>query len=328
MANVSLIISNWGTYGGTATYHRSLVQALTDIGHSVHVCTPYPNEKWAIPQLPFPIHSREACIPYIQRSSTWIVWATRKKLPILLKRKRSRPTIVVMSHGDGTSQYAINNLKEEAPYADKIVTVSPQGMDTVPMTYRGLVSTIVPHVDLGRLMPSVSPDEIRKTYGISPENKVLLFLGRIAHGKRINTVLDIAKKLPSNWKVMIVGGVIDPIDPKQLIGQDNIILAGPTLEPGNFLQVADCFISPSLSEGFGLSVIEAVISGVPLVAHAVGVLKSINVGTLLPFDASIDNFVEAIVSSSKDKALVDKELVQNIFTYESFLESWRTVCPF
>jgi glycosyltransferase involved in cell wall biosynthesis len=57
--------------------------------------------------------------------------------------------------------------------------------------------------------------------------------------------------------------------------QTHVALAGHSDRVQDYLQAADLFVSPSDYEGFGLSVVEALACGLPIVTTSVGVAEQI-----------------------------------------------------
>lgn len=69
-------------------------------------------------------------------------------------------------------------------------------------------------------------------------------------------------------------------------GLDNVTLVGEAVETGEYLKKMDVFILPSLSEGLGMAVIEAMAAGKPVIASNVGGIKGLvrdgETGMLVP----------------------------------------------
>lgn len=117
---------------------------------------------------------------------------------------------------------------------------------------------------------------IRAKYGISDDDVVLLFLGRIAEEKRVFELLKMCQKLvsqSSNCKVLFVGS--GPAYKEMLerasveIDQKKIIFTG-FIEWANvhsFYESADIFISASLSEMHSMTILEAALSSLPIIVR-------------------------------------------------------------
>jgi len=116
-------------------------------------------------------------------------------------------------------------------------------------------------------------NRLRKTLGISVDETVLLFLGRISIEKNIEALINQYAKLvkkQDNTRLVIAGGGPDSDKfMKQVtdLGLDQqVIFTGmiPPKEVGFYYQIADLFANFSTTETQGLTYIEALASGLPL----------------------------------------------------------------
>lgn len=142
------------------------------------------------------------------------------------------------------------------------------------------ISVVPTGIDLGKFDQSrYSRQEIenlRNQYGIRPEDKVLIYIGRVSQEKNIE---EIIKAMPEymkrrdNVKFIIVGsgpaleGLQELV--KQLELESRFVFAGsqPWDNIGLFYRLGDVFVSASKSETQGLTYIEAMASGLPVVAR-------------------------------------------------------------
>ncbi|MBR3032106.1 MAG: glycosyltransferase family 4 protein [Clostridiales bacterium] len=118
--------------------------------------------------------------------------------------------------------------------------------------------------------------ELKDKFGIRPNEKILLSLGRVAKEKSIDKVIEqvpaIRNKMP-NVRLLIVGDGPALEDLKKQAANlgvsDKIIFAGaaPYAEIGKYYQLGDAFISCSTSETQGLTYYEAMAAGLPVIAR-------------------------------------------------------------
>lgn len=116
--------------------------------------------------------------------------------------------------------------------------------------------------------------ELREKYGISYDDKILLYLGRIAQEKNIEEVIDLFQMVNDNnsaYKLLIVGGgpylkVLKEKVEKQGLSHC-IKFAGMvnSQEVYKYYKIANAFVTASTSESQGLTYIEALASGCPVV---------------------------------------------------------------
>ena len=119
-------------------------------------------------------------------------------------------------------------------------------------------------------------EDIRKRYGINHNDFVFLFVGNISLNKNQRQVVEAFELLPplekERIKIIFCGGqmdggvVVSMIKEKHL--EKSLIYAGfvPNTDIHNYYTATDATILPSLSEGFGLSIIEGYVFGKPSLA--------------------------------------------------------------
>ncbi|MFM8552511.1 MAG: glycosyltransferase [Nitrospiraceae bacterium] len=92
------------------------------------------------------------------------------------------------------------------------------------------------------------------------------------------------------WQLLIVGEGPARADLEQLSERlnlaDRVVFAGPRRDVASVLPLMDLFVCPSLYEGFGIAIVEAMLAGLPVVASDVGGIPEIVVpgdtGLLVP----------------------------------------------
>ncbi len=144
----------------------------------------------------------------------------------------------------------------------------------------GEITVIPTGIDLARFGGD-DTEEVRQDYrnrlGLSASDKVILYLGRVSQEKNIDEVmryLDTFFEKHKDARFVIVGDgeyrsdVLEPMR-ETLRHGDQIIFAGarPWDEITHYYQMADVFVSASTSETQGLTYIEALASGLPVVAR-------------------------------------------------------------
>ena len=123
--------------------------------------------------------------------------------------------------------------------------------------------------------------KLRETFGITPEEKVILYLGRISQEKNLEELLvglpPFLERHP-DAKFLIIGGgpdkerlmeLVETLPELTDITRSQIIFGGeqPWDIIGKFYRLGDVFVSASNSETQGLTYIEAMASGLPVVAR-------------------------------------------------------------
>jgi D-inositol-3-phosphate glycosyltransferase len=187
------------------------------------------------------------------------------------------------------------------------------------------VCTIPPGVDLDLFQPR-DRTASRAELGIAPDERVILFVGRIDPIKGIDTLLDAVAILAADDDlqpkptVLLVGGDLDaagePIGPLTTVREAARALGVAERfrflgsQPQNRLPVfyaaADVVVVPSRYESFGLVAVEALACGAPVVASRAGGLKFTideGVGGLLVPPQSAPALASALGMVLTDEAL-------------------------
>lgn len=123
---------------------------------------------------------------------------------------------------------------------------------------------------------------IRKTYGIQEDDKLIVYLGRIAEEKSIDIPIEGFRYVEDEHiKLMIVGDGPQLDDYRELAKkyhlEDKVIFTGKKNreEVPQYYACADCFVSASLSETQGMTFIEALACGLPVFARPDEVLRDL-----------------------------------------------------
>jgi D-inositol-3-phosphate glycosyltransferase len=145
----------------------------------------------------------------------------------------------------------------------------------------------IPHgVDLERFHPARpgERDAIRASLGWPLDRPVVLFVGRLSTEKGVLDLLEAWRVLFGTDALLVLVGPDMPKHPwnagpaarafveEHELG-DRVRFEGPTEDAAPFYRAADLFVQPSHFEAFGISAIEAMASGVPVVAARVGGLR-------------------------------------------------------
>lgn len=159
--------------------------------------------------------------------------------------------------------------------------------------------------------------QIRSSLPFKDSDKVLIFVGRIAEEKSIDKIINAFKKVKENSldvKLLVVGDGPALNDLKALASSldlnDYIYFAGkkPFVEVPNYYAACNGFISASTSETQGMTYIEALASGLIVLAHyddvLVDIVKEKENGY---FFNSVDDIYDCIYKFS---CLSDKELIE------------------
>jgi glycosyltransferase involved in cell wall biosynthesis len=132
------------------------------------------------------------------------------------------------------------------------ITVIPNGVDTE---------------DLG--FDADARIRVREQFGLSPDTYVIGALGRLDPNKRVDLTMEAARPLLGDrCKILVIGRGEDQARleaaAKRLGVTENVIFGGYQKETTAMLAAFDLYVAASLQETFGLSVLEALASGLPV----------------------------------------------------------------
>lgn len=144
-------------------------------------------------------------------------------------------------------------------------------------------------------------DEIRLHFGISKDDFVFGFVGRITRDKGVNEILEAFSSI-KNAKLLMVGNVEEEDSLNSMLYQnslsdENIVYTGLVSDVEKYYAAVDVLLLPSYREGFGNVVIEAAAMGTPaIVSNIPGPIDAIEVGkTALVVNAKdTDELTEAM----------------------------------
>ena len=154
------------------------------------------------------------------------------------------------------------------------------------------VFVVTPGVDLGKFKIGIGKKAAREKLNIAPDALVLTFVGRIQPHKGPDVLVRAAAEmvmhsphLRAKLAVMIIGGASgngtsEPEKLKNLakfLGIEEVVHFVPPIdreELPDWYRAADLVCVPSYSESFGLVALEAQACGTPVVATAVGGLRT------------------------------------------------------
>lgn len=139
-------------------------------------------------------------------------------------------------------------------------------------------------VDISKFSRVYSEQEktaIRKRYGLK-DGPIIGIIARLSPEKGHMTLLEAFRNLIEeihNAQLLIIGEGRVEAGLKARVSElgigGNVYFFGNTLNIQDFLAIMDVFARPSIMEGFGLGVVEAMLMGVPVVSSDVGGFKSI-----------------------------------------------------
>lgn len=129
---------------------------------------------------------------------------------------------------------------------------------------------------------------------ISPDTKKIIFCGHLTPLKNPLILAEAAKFLPKIDFLFLGDG---PLKKELLSYGDNIKVIGRVNNVSEYLQVSDCYVIPSLTEGMPMAMIEALFTNLNVIASDIPIFKELSKlpGLTMKIFSSYD--VEVLVNS-------------------------------
>ena len=212
-------------------------------------------------------------------NAIWAIMANRAGLAALLYKMAlpTTPYILTLQEGDSL-EYIKHKTRLIGPLfkmiftrADKIQAISNFLASWArQMGYQKEIELIPNGVDLNKFTIN------NKQFTRNTENITLITTSRLVEKNGVGDIIDAIKLLPENICLQIIGS--GPLEEnlkfkiKNLKLENRVEMLGeiPNSDISLFLNKADIFVRPSLSEGQGISFIEAMAAGLPIIATPVG----------------------------------------------------------
>jgi glycosyltransferase involved in cell wall biosynthesis len=290
-----------------------------------------------------------AAAAVIDSSDVLIAWGfDPSDLGAATLAKLAGKRVVLPSHC--TCSFTRQMLAKLLPIATDLVAVSRAAAESFPADVRERVVVITNGVDVARVTPvahapprpelGTKAGSLRSAWGIQPGEQVIGYLGRLALDKNPLASVEAARALntpvadppgspaeSTRYKAVLVG---DGIAAQKIRQQaPDAIFPGASEAVGDVLAAFDCLVCCARDEGFGLSIVEGLAAGVPVVATAAGIVPEAEeqFGPLVwrvPFDASGQQLAEAcklaLSPAGRELAARARQVVLEHFTIQQSAE--------
>jgi alpha-1,6-mannosyltransferase len=185
-------------------------------------------------------------------------------------------------------------------------------------------------VEVGEFGPSRRDENLRARLGLAEHQPLLIYVGRLDGEKKPDVVVDAFRRLPRELgaRLALIGEGPLKAEITEL-GDDRIIMPGyvkDRAELAKWLASADVYVSGMADETFGVSIIEAQASGLPVVGVAAGAMidrVTSDIGRLGPVgDAACmaSNILEVLKSNHSEMAAAARAHALQ-FSWDSSMEA-------
>ena len=221
----------------------------------------------------------------------------------------------------------INEMRNDAVLRDRLASAALQKIkqfdlscveDEMTKIYGGVSNLALQGVYKGQ--------QIRRELGIPLDAKVVLSVGEVNKNKNHKVGIEALAKLNDPDVYYVICGRGPLMDAHKELAQglgvsDRVILTGYRTDVADFYKMADVFLFPSFREGLPVAVMEAMASGLPVVATKIrGSSDLVQQGDLFePTD--VDGIAKAIETLRQDN--VKHETA--VFDIHKVMESMKTI---
>jgi glycosyltransferase involved in cell wall biosynthesis len=188
------------------------------------------------------------------------------------------------------------------------ITVIPNGLDTATLAF-----------------DPAARQRVREQFGISPETYVIGALGRLDPNKRVDLMVEAAlPMLGDRCKVLVIGRGEDRARVEAAVARlgatGHVIFGGFQSDTAAMMAAFDLYVAASVQETFGLSVLEAMASGLPVLYTVCPALDGIQTsqarqvtGTVEDLGTEIRKAVEAgPLSRESDHTVFDRYGMESV----------------
>jgi glycosyltransferase involved in cell wall biosynthesis len=196
---------------------------------------------------------------------------------------RARMAVIIGEHGAGALEYRKDRVTSYVigllnrflyPFADRIVAISG-GVREYLVRDRKIpeekIVTIYNPVDIGRIQ-KLSQEQADDPWLSNRDKPVVLWVGRIAAVKGLEYLIGAFERVLTeiDARLIIVGEGSEESTIRELVRrkglQENVRFAGFQSNPYRYMSRSSVFAFPSLSEGFGMVLVEAMTCSLPVVS--------------------------------------------------------------
>ena len=308
--NVLIISPTQKGIGGIAQHIQGLSNFLKYKGHHVDIISSENTFTLPVKGLKNPSFMISAFFKSKLKRDNDIVHAHNLPSALPMKNASGKKVLTIhgiyseqveLLHGRTTGKISGNYEKDALSWADEITVITKEAYNHY--TKMGFKVHHIPNA-IGISSLPVKKD---RRY-----DKQLIFAGRLSREKGILTVLEVAKKLPDDLHLLIVGTGPEENKVKEATkGKPNLHFLGyqqkeKTIE---LIKGSDILMQPSMVEGISSTLLEAMACRTPIIATDIGGNKEIiehNKTGMLVDTGSPDEILDAILHLISDKQSGDR----------------------
>lgn len=197
--------------------------------------------------------------------------------------------------------YMLDNIIGSIPVmiADSVVSLGPSLSDSIQT--RVMASTDIhllppPRPDDTQFFPTTNVDTVRDELGLDSDRPIALFVGRLSAQKGMDFLERVIKRVTAqtDYQFVLVGDGPYREKFRNKFSNEDVVLPGYVSPDriGEYYRAATVYVHPSQFEGVPLVILEALQSGVPVVARNAGDVGFVVEETVETVDRMVEQLVE------------------------------------
>ena len=229
----------------------------------------------------------------------------------------------ISAHHDFEKWFRSIFLRYTYPLASKIIAVSEDVAIDIRKTF-GITENIeIIHYGVNlRQIRNLAEESVNHPWlSSSRQYKVIVACGRLVQQKGFNILIEAMYKVMDDVKLILIGDGEErakiETQIKRLKLQEKVDLVGYQRNPFRFIAKADFFVMPSLWEGFGLVLLEALAVGTPVIASDCPsgprmILGNDRYGVLVPPEDpdSLTRRIKQLICNQKQQDILSRAAIQ------------------
>lgn len=139
-----------------------------------------------------------------------------------------------------------------------------------------VTTTIIPArlgVDIDNFNPSPNKESSKRKLHLPTDKIIIGYVGRISKEKNTKILLSAFKKIKNKNVFLLMVGDGPETETQEFKAAGNCLVTGFVNNVQDYLQAMDIFVMPSLTETTSLATLEAMATGLPVIATKVGFIK-------------------------------------------------------